>query len=51
MALIPYLSLIVCSVGLLLWGILRDAKDPWPSEVGKVMFAAGLLSYLLKGTG
>lgn len=47
--LLPHLPLIICLTGILLWGIFRNAKDTWPSDVGKVMFWVGLLSYLLKG--
>lgn len=47
--LLPYLSLIILLVGLIMWALLRNAQDKWPSEVGKVMFTVGLLAYLLKG--
>lgn len=44
---IIYLPISVAIVGLLLYGF-TDGK---PSEAGRVMFVAGLLAYLLKGTG
>lgn len=47
--LLPHLALIILLVGIVLWGIFRHAKDTWPAEVGRVMFAVGLLVYLLKG--
>lgn len=42
----PYLSLIVCIVGLLIWALSTSPKLP---EMGKIMFGAGMLAWLLTG--
>lgn len=46
MSIILYLPLIMCLAGLVLYLLANHAKA---SEVGRIMFFAGLLAYLLKG--
>lgn len=48
MNILLYLPLIICFVGLLIYALVSDAKA---QEVGRLMFFAGLLAYLLKGIG
>ena len=40
------LTLLVALVGLLMWVL---SANPKVSEVGKIMFAAGLLAFLISG--
>lgn len=40
-----YVSLLVAIIGLLIWQLWADAKK---AEIGKIMFAAGLLAFLLR---
>lgn len=43
-------SLLVCLIGLLLWLIFTKwskVADAWVAELGRIMFACGLLAYLL----
>ncbi len=40
----PYISLAVCIVGLLIYALSNNPKLP---EVGRIMFAMGLLAWLL----
>lgn len=43
-----YLSLLVLIIGLIVYAL---AKEPKPQEIGKIMFFAGLLAFLLQGPG
>lgn len=47
------LSLLVCVIGLILWLLFAKTKlsDPWVAEVGRIMFAFGLLVWLLSTQG
>lgn len=42
----PYLSAIVCVVGLLIYALSNNPKLP---EIGRIMFGVGLLAWLLTG--
>jgi hypothetical protein len=42
-----WLSLLVCLVGLVVLAVATDAKKSVAIEAGKIMFAVGLLVYLL----
>lgn len=45
---IKYLPLIVCLVGLVIWRVVLRLQDSQPlAEVGKIMFATGLLALLI----
>lgn len=47
MTLIIYLALIVCLVGLIVWGTCVSVSKAWLAEVGRIAFAAGLLAFLI----
>lgn len=46
MQILLYLPLIIALIGLVLYALASNAKA---AEIGRLMFAIGLLGYLLKG--
>lgn len=49
MALIIVLSLLVCLLGLIIYFICLGLTKGTAGEIGKIMFAFGLLAFLLSG--
>lgn len=47
------IPLLICILGLTLWLIFAKTKlsDPWVAEVGRIMFACGLLVTLFAMSG
>jgi len=52
-----YLAAIVCIIGLILWRVAigpatpgGSPNKPWAADVGRIMFAFGLLVFLLRFT-
>jgi hypothetical protein len=47
MTIITYLSLFVCLLGLVIWGMCVGVSKGWFAEVGRLAYFAGLLAFLM----
>jgi hypothetical protein len=51
MSIVIYLALIVCLVGLIVWGMCVGVSKAWVAEVAKHAYWVGLLAFLMSSAG